>query len=65
VVNKDIAIRDSFDNPSNRCGISLQREFDALKTQNNEMKIRVQALERQAQLKDGMFVFIVFQHFLF
>ncbi|XP_062194728.1 bZIP transcription factor 29-like [Phragmites australis] len=31
-----------------------QRESDALKTQNNEMKIRLQALEQQAQLKDAL-----------
>lgn len=31
----------------------LQKESDALKTQNNEMRIRVQALEQQALLKNG------------
>ncbi|GJN34382.1 hypothetical protein PR202_gb23038 [Eleusine coracana subsp. coracana] len=31
-----------------------QRESDALKTQNNEMRIRVQALEQQAQLKNAL-----------
>jgi len=36
--------------------IYLQRECEALKTMNNEMKIRLQAMEQQAQLKDGMFM---------
>ncbi|CAN6205297.1 unnamed protein product [Urochloa humidicola] len=31
-----------------------QRECEILKTQNNEMKIRLQALEQQAQLKDAL-----------
>ncbi|CAN6218417.1 unnamed protein product [Urochloa humidicola] len=31
-----------------------QRECEVLKTQNNEMKIRLQALEQQAQLKDAL-----------
>ncbi|KAG2636261.1 hypothetical protein PVAP13_2NG442030 [Panicum virgatum] len=31
-----------------------QRECEALKVQNNEMRIRLQALEQQAQLKDAL-----------
>ncbi|XP_066380410.1 bZIP transcription factor 29-like [Miscanthus floridulus] len=33
---------------------SSQRECEALKTMNNEMKIRLQAMEQQAQLKDAL-----------
>ena len=36
--------------------IYLQRECEALKTMNSEMKIRLQAMEQQAQLKDGTFM---------
>jgi hypothetical protein len=32
----------------------LQRDSGGLATQNNELKIRLQAMEQQAQLRDGM-----------
>jgi hypothetical protein len=35
--------------------IYSQRECEALRILNNEMKIRLQAMEQQAQLKDGTF----------
>jgi hypothetical protein len=40
---------------------SLQSGHSLLSTHNNEMKIRLQAMEQQAQLKDGEYVFIVYQ----
>jgi hypothetical protein len=32
----------------------LQRDSGGLATQNNELKIRLQAMEQQAKLRDGM-----------
>jgi hypothetical protein len=37
----------------------LQRDSAGLATQNNELKIRLQAMEQQAQLRDGKVLAIV------
>ncbi|VAI86762.1 unnamed protein product [Triticum turgidum subsp. durum] len=38
----------------------LQRDSGGLATQNNELKIRLQAMEQQAQLRDGMLLMVPF-----
>lgn len=57
----------SFDNISYCCSICLQKDYAGLATRNKEMKIRLQGMEQQAQLRDGVFAslfFSVYVHFL-
>lgn len=41
------------------CSACLQRDSSGLATQNNELKIRLQAMEQQAQLRDGKLLAVV------
>jgi hypothetical protein len=41
------------------CSACLQRDSAGLATQNNELKIRLQAMEQQAQLRDGKLLAVV------
>jgi len=41
------------------CYACLQRDSAGLATQNNELKIRLQAMEQQAQLRDGKLLAVV------
>lgn len=38
----------------------LQRDNSDLKSENNELKFRLQAMEQQSQLKDGLYIFLLF-----
>lgn len=38
----------------------MQRDTTVITAENKELKIRLQAMEQQAQLRDGMLVFCFF-----
>jgi hypothetical protein len=41
--------------------INLQRDTTGLSSENAELKIRLQAMEQQAQLRDGKHFFYLFR----
>ena len=43
------------------CVPSLQRDTTGLSNENTELKLRLQAMEQQAQLRDGMFQLSTFK----